>query len=116
MALAVDRKADMPWLLDWAWALNEIQIIRPKIQDERLVDGSTGQVTLNPLISYMKVLLGIVERTAKEFGMSPVSREKLGLTIGQSKVTAATLNDDLDRTSSDNEVKLARLLEEFQQA
>lgn len=97
IAQAVDREADMTALLHWAWCLNEMETVLPVLAKARLISTPGGQPTLNPLASYVKQLREAVQHAEIEFGMSPLSRSRLGLTIGQAKLTAQELNRRLDK-------------------
>lgn len=92
VASAVDRGADMPALLHWAWCLNELDTILPVLSRTRLITGSAGQPALNPLAQYAQQLRSAVQWATVEFGMTSLSRSRLGLTIGQAKLTAQELN------------------------
>ena len=111
---AVDRGADLAALYRWAWCLNEFYRVAPVVEEARLVKGSTGQPSLNPLASYLATLQAAIKEAEREFGMTPMSRFRLGLIIGQSKLTAAALNKELDQGGGGGE--LAGLLAEFEKS
>jgi hypothetical protein len=87
----VDPAADLAALLHWAWCLNELATILPVIERTRLIPGSAGQLALNQLAQYVQQLRGAIEHTEIEFGMTPLSRSRLGATIGEAKLTSLVL-------------------------
>jgi hypothetical protein len=72
-------------------------------QKNRLTTGSTGQLVLNPLAGYLRRLETVLAAAAVEFGMTPLSRLKLGLTAGQAQLTAHQLNRLLDAKHGDRD-------------
>jgi hypothetical protein len=46
---------------------------------------------LNQLAQYVQQLRGAIEHTEIEFGMTPLSRSRLGATIGEAKLTSLVL-------------------------
>jgi P27 family predicted phage terminase small subunit len=78
-ALAVDLDSDMPRLLRWIQATDEYDRTAKVIREARLVKGSMGQPVLNPLVAYLIHLEGMITRTEKEFGMTPMARARLNL-------------------------------------
>ena len=80
-SIPVDRTADMPALLRWAWLSNELAVITPVIEKSRLVTGSMGQLTLNPLAGYAQQLRMAIQHIEIEFGMTVLARSRLGMTI-----------------------------------
>lgn len=92
---AVDRNSDMTALLDWARARNDLEEQRELLDQEGLViDGIKGLIP-NPRIAYVKHLTATISRAELEFGMTPLARSRLGVTIGQAKLTAQELNKRL---------------------
>ena len=95
VASAVNRGADMPALRRWAWCLNELAAIMP------LVSGPPGgarmlktgdKLVVNPLTRLVAQYMSEVRTIEIEFGMTPLSRSRLGATIGAAKLTAQELN------------------------
>lgn len=100
VARAVDRNAHMGALRDWIEAVDERERVLPILRENRLVEGSQGQPVLNPLASYLGQREAVIARAEAQFGMTPGAMARLGLTVGQAKLTAATLNAMLDRRPS----------------
>jgi P27 family predicted phage terminase small subunit len=88
-ALAVDLASDMPRLIRWIEVTDEYDRTVKTIRSARLVKGSMGQPVLNPLVAYLVHLEGMITRTEKEFGMTPMARARL----------------DLKRPSTDDELR-----------
>lgn len=101
VARAVDRTAHMGALRDWIEAVDERARVMPILRENRLVEGSQGQPVLNPLASYLQQREAVIARAEAQFGMTPGAMARLGLTVGQAKLTAATLNAMLDRGARD---------------
>jgi P27 family predicted phage terminase small subunit len=76
-ALSVDLASDMPRLIRWIQATDEYDRTAKVIRQSRLVKGSMGQPVLNPLVAYLMHLEGMITRTEKEFGMTPLARTRL---------------------------------------
>ena len=99
LAEVVDMRADGERLTRWAQAVNERLIVTPLVTETRLVRGSTGQLRLNPLVSYVAELTAEVERAEQHFGMTPLARFRLGIEAGEAALTADALNRRLDELS-----------------
>ena len=78
-AHAVNLDSDLPRLIRWIQASDEYERAARVVREARLVKGSMGQPVLNPLVTYLVHLEGILSRTEKEFGMTPASRARLNL-------------------------------------
>jgi P27 family predicted phage terminase small subunit len=63
---------------------------------ERLVTGSTGQLVLNPLGRQMAVMDSEIRQLEDRFGLNPLARARLGITIGEAARTLADLNRALE--------------------
>lgn len=56
------------------------------------VKGSTGQIRVNPLADHALKLDASIVRLENELGLTPLSRARLGLTIGQAQLTVEEVN------------------------
>ena len=64
-----------------------------------LVEGSMGQPSMNPLAAHALKLETLILKLEQEHGLTPMSKARLGLTVGQARLTAADINrmaDDED--------------------
>ena len=55
-------------------------------------EGSTGQIKAHPASEQMLKLETVIGNLEKELGLTPYARSRLGLSIGQAKLTAHELN------------------------
>lgn len=78
-AAAVNLESDLPRLVRWIQASDEYDRTAQVVRRARLVKGSMGQPVLNPMVSYLVHLEGILTRTEKDFGMTPAARARLNL-------------------------------------
>ena len=76
-AALVNLESDLPRLARWIQASDEYERAAKVVRDTRLVKGSMGQPTLNPLVAYLTHLEGIITRAEAEFGMTPAARIRL---------------------------------------
>jgi P27 family predicted phage terminase small subunit len=92
IAQAVEADADGYALQRWIEAVDERDRVRRVLKRSRLVEGSQGQPVLNPLATYLANLVREIALAETAFGMTPMSRLRLGIAIGQARMTAAELN------------------------
>lgn len=78
-AQAVSQESDLPRLVRWINATDEYDRIAKVVKKSRLVRGSMGQPTLNPLVAYLVHLDGLISRAEADFGMTPMARKRLRL-------------------------------------
>ena len=96
LAQAVDRQVDLPLIERWISLSDEYERVTAILRQTRLVKGSVGQPTLNPLASYTFSLAGEIRAAETELGMTPLARQRLGIAYGQARLTAHELNRLLD--------------------
>lgn len=96
VAKAVDWSADAHRIERWIQAVDEYERVREVFVKARLVKGSMGQPTLNPLAGYLSTLLAEISKAEAELGLTPMARLRLGLAMGQARLTAEELNRALD--------------------
>jgi P27 family predicted phage terminase small subunit len=97
---AVDREVDLPRIERWIEISDEYEKVNAVVKQTRLVKGSVGQPTLNPLVSYLSVLLAELRAAETELGMTPLARQRLGIAYGQARLTAQDLNRILEESRS----------------
>lgn len=78
-AQAVNPASDMHRLTRWIQATDEYDRAAKVVKQARLVRGSTGQPSLNPLVAYLIHLDGVITRAEADFGMTPMARKRLRL-------------------------------------
>lgn len=96
VAKAADTTADLHRVERWIQAVDEYERVLPIFRKERVVEGSTGQPTLNPLGAYLKTLQTEISKAETELGLTPMARLRLGIVFGQARLTAAELNKALN--------------------
>lgn len=92
LAKAADRAVDLPRIERWIGVLDEYDRLNEVFKQTRLVKGSTGQPTLNPLAGYLISLLAELRAAETELGMTPLARQRLGIAYGQARLTGYELN------------------------
>ena len=65
---------------------------------ERLTTGSTGQLVLSPMAKMIQVCDGEIRQLEDRFGLTPLSRLRLGVTLGE----AARSLEELNRSLADD--------------
>jgi P27 family predicted phage terminase small subunit len=97
VSAAVDRKADGHRIERWIRAVDEYERCSRTFRRHRIVSGSTGQPTLNPLAAYLAKLETSITKAEAELGLTPMARLKLGIAYGEAQMTARELNRQLDK-------------------
>jgi P27 family predicted phage terminase small subunit len=100
LAQAVDRQVDFPRIERWIEMSDEYEKVNAILKQTRLVKGSMGQPTLNPLAGYLSILLAELRAAETELGMTPLARQRLGIAYGQARLTAQDLNRALRESLS----------------
>jgi P27 family predicted phage terminase small subunit len=93
---AADPKVDLPRVKRWIGALDEYERVNEVFKNTRLVKGSTGQPSLNPLAAYLSALAAELRAAEYELGLTPLARLRLGIAYGEARLTAEALNRALD--------------------
>lgn len=101
LASVVEISTDLHRVERWIQAVDEYEKVGKVFRSSRLVKGSTGQPVLNPLASYLASLEATISRAEQELGMTPLARLKLGIAVGQAKLTAEALNKSLSEAGQD---------------
>lgn len=97
VARAVDRAADRHILERWIRAIDEYERVLPEFRKERVSTGSTGQLVIHPLAGYLAQLKTEIKNCEAELGLTPMARTRLGIALGEQKLTAIELNRRLNQ-------------------
>src|SRR5207249_4828473 len=92
LAQAVDRQVDLARIERWILTSDECEKVSATLKRVPLVKGSTGQPAMNPLLSYLSVLLAELRAAETELGMTPLARQRLGIEYGRARLTMQDLN------------------------
>ena len=102
VANAVDRQSDMPAVIRLFTLYDERERGLQSFRRERLVRGSQGQVVLNPIGRLMAAWDAEIRQLEDRFGLTPLSRLKLGLTFSEAQRTLEDLTRSLDEADGDD--------------
>lgn len=102
----------------WIEAVDERRKALRGLRKARLVKGSTGQPTLNPLAAWIKSREDVIAKCEAELGLTPYARQRLGIAVGQAALTAAELNRMTEEIADggEDDVIDAEILDEFEEA
>lgn len=87
---------DLPGLHRWILNVDEWTRAMRSLRRKRVVLGSMGQPTLNPLAGYLAQREAAIREAENAYGMTPIARLRLGIAVGQAKLTAQALNAQLE--------------------
>jgi P27 family predicted phage terminase small subunit len=96
------KPGDLAGLERWIVSVDEWARAMRALRRQRIVEGSTGQPALNPLASYVASREAAIMDAEEKYGMTPMGRLKLGIAVGQAKLTAAELNRALEDGNRDD--------------
>lgn len=96
VSLAVDMAADGEAIHRWIHDVSERERLQPLADKTPLVKGSTGQLVKNPLYGVIDGLDRAIAHAEEHFGMTPLSRMRLGLVATQRDLGVADLRRKLD--------------------
>ena len=101
MASLVQDESDMDALRDWAWCVSERDRLQGMVKKTPLVKGSTGQLVTNPLSKLVSDYTRRISQYREQFGMTPLSRMRLGIAVGEahdilSELTASLGGDEAE--------------------
>ncbi len=88
---------DLPRIERWIRTLDQYDRVSAILRQTLLVHGSTQQPVLNPLASYVAMLAAELRAAEYELGLTPLARLRLGIILGQARLTAEELNRALDQ-------------------
>jgi P27 family predicted phage terminase small subunit len=82
LAAYVDPGSDLHRLERWIADVDEFDSLRATYDEAPTVEGSRGQVRLNPIASRLATLEKQIRDAENDFGMTPAARLKLGIDFG----------------------------------
>ena len=107
VAAAIDRDSDLA-AIRRLWTLyDERERAYRGYRKCRIVAGSTGQPVANPLARVMATLDGEIRNLEDRFGLTPMSRLRLGLTLGEARRSLDELNRSLDEHDDQDDPRAA---------
>jgi P27 family predicted phage terminase small subunit len=82
---------------DWILLVNELAVVTDVVtRSGRMVAGSMGQPVMNPLIAYADKLRSRILEREERLGLNPRDRARLGIAVGEARLTAERLNEELN--------------------
>lgn len=94
---------DLPGLERWILNVDEWSRAMRALRRKRIVLGSMGQPSLNPLAGYLAQREAAIVAAEQAYGMTPMARLRLGIAVGQAKLTAQALNAQLEASDDQND-------------
>ena len=85
---------------EWVRAFHELEVLERLVETARLVQGSKKQLRPSPLVGQRDEARRVVWHCQEKLGLTPTDRARLGLEIGEEALTAAKLNEELDRITA----------------
>jgi P27 family predicted phage terminase small subunit len=96
MASLVQDDSDMYALRDWVYCLSERERLQVIVKKTPLIEGASGSLMLNPVARLVKDYTARIDRHREHFGMTPLSRMRLGIAVGEAHDVLADLMSSLD--------------------
>lgn len=90
------QPADVDGLVRLIQYRDEWQRLMDAYRKCRFVEGSTGQVKVNPALTSALALEGAMGKLAADLGLSPMARMRLGIAVGQATKTIEELRNAAD--------------------
>ena len=88
----VTSPSDVMLVRRYAVLLSEWSVSMGEFQRERVVEGSTGQPRLHPLSTWISTREAAMQGIEDRLGLSPLSRVRLGIALGEAARTIQDLN------------------------
>jgi|SRR5690625_359614 len=105
LAQLVEPSTDLPALERLFQLYDEHRRSMRAARRERLVEGSMGQLVLNPLLKYAESLQKEIRALEDRFGLTPRARLALGIQFGEAARSLADLNRALDADDDEDEIE-----------
>lgn len=95
VAALADRVSDLPALERLFGLYDDLErCARAVRRAGHMVEGSKGQLVMNPLLRHMQTQAAEIRQLEDRFGLSPRARLALNFTLGQTAKTLADLNSE----------------------
>lgn len=104
----VDREADLYRVERWIREVDELERAWRLFRSERFVTGSMGQIRLNTVWRVVQDCEARVARAEEQFGMTPLARARLGLTLGQAGNALEDLNRRMNEPDESRQPRVVR--------
>lgn len=105
----VDLRSDYESVVRWASLLDERERAFRAFRQQRLVEGSQGQPTLNPLWTVVRACDTELRALEDRMGLTPKARLQLGITYAEAGKSLDELNRLLEDDGDVDEVEDPRL-------
>ena len=105
----VDLRSDLESVVRWASLLDERERAFRAFRQQRLVEGSQGQPTLNPLWNVVRSCDTELRALEDRIGLTPKARLQLGITYAEAGKSLADLNRLMEDDGDSGEVDDPRL-------
>jgi len=107
---------DVAGLERWIIAVDQWNRATRELRKNLYSTGSTGQTRLAPAAAYAKQLERQIEIAEDRYGMTPMSRLKLGISTAQARMSAAQLNASLAADANNPPPTADPFLAEYEEA
>ena len=97
----VDMNSDMPALERLFFLYDERLRASRGFRRQRMVEGSQGQLVVNPLAKLFKDFDAEIRQLEDRFGLTPMARMRLGFTFGEAAGSLTNLNKLLEEDFND---------------
>lgn len=102
VASQVDREADLPVLRRLFVMRDELDRSERAYRRNPLIEGSMGQMVLNPAGKKVDTLRGQLTALEDRFGLTPLARARLGWTLAEGATAGAKLQAFLNMTDEES--------------
>lgn len=99
---AVVTEADHPALRRWIELVDLREQMLGVAREEPMVSGSTGQKRAHPFWGEVRSLESDISKLEAQFGMTPASRMKLGVSLGQARKSLAEMNAEIMKANDED--------------
>jgi P27 family predicted phage terminase small subunit len=87
------KPTDVPTLKRWAWWFDQWLRVSGEIEADPLLTQARGVWSLNPKVRYLKQCESSLRELEKAFGLDPLARLRLGITLADGQAKAQALRE-----------------------